>query len=252
MSDADPETEAELYGDLPEDPELAFLRLEKFFRDKCEKKINAAHQNEGVNYFYVEYMGRVLAAIKGLELTAAFDTELPRIQNVDYDTYMDFSKEVEHYQTGLQIRLARRSKSYSVRVDTATKAKIHHHIEQVRVIVEKLEVTERKKDALLERLNDFGAEVDRSRTRLESLGALIIEAAEVFGEAAEKAEPARKWIETIARLVWGARRAEDEAKQLPPPREKKQIEPPRKEPPAKVAPRKETPKAAKSDDEIPF
>ena len=101
-------------------------------------------------------------------------------------------------------------------------------------MVGKLEVNQNKKENLLDKLNAFAAEVDRDRTRFETWGAVVIQAADVFGEAAEKAEPARKWLDSIGRLIWGAKQEEDEAKRLPAPKEIKQIE------------------QKKSDDEIPF
>ncbi|MFP5469342.1 MAG: hypothetical protein ACLGGZ_06320, partial [Alphaproteobacteria bacterium] len=71
-------------------------------------------------------------------------------------------------------------------------------------------------------------EVDRDRTRFDAFGAFIIDAAEVLGDAADKAEPARKLVDSISRLIWGAKN-EEETKQLPSPPERKQIEPPRPE-----------------------
>lgn len=144
---------------------------------------------------------------------------------------------MQHYRTTLQIRQSRRNKGYSVRFDTATKQKIRHHVEQVRGVIQKLEVEQPKKENLLKQLDAFLAEVDRDRTRFEAWGAVVIDAAEVLGDAAERAEPARKWIDSISRLIWGAKMDEDEAKRLPAPREVKQIEPPRK---------------SNMDNEIPF
>jgi hypothetical protein len=151
--------------------------------------------------------------------------------------YAEFGKDVQHYRTKLQIRQSRRNKGYSVRFDSATKQKVRHHIEQLRVIIETLEVKQNKKEELLKKLDAFAAEVDKDRMRYEAWGAVVIDAAEVLGEAADKAAPARKWIDSISRLIWGAKMDEEEAKRLPAPREVKQIEPPRK---------------SDTDDEIPF
>ena len=246
-------TDEEVFAELPDDPEEAFLVLERHFREQCEAKVQAAGQNDSVEIHYVEYISKVLAAIRELGIRAAFETEVPEIQNVSYHTYANFSKDVEHYRTGLQIRRARRSKGYSVRFDAATKEKLRHLLEQVREIVEKLEVNENKKDVLLKRLNDFAKEVDRDRTRFEAWGAVVIQAAEVMGEAAEKAEPARKWLDSIGRLIWRAKEKEEETKQLPAPKEVKRIEPPKNEDqtePPKNEDQTEPPK--NEDDEIPF
>lgn len=235
-------TDAELFNELPDDPELAFLQIEKHFKDQCEYRLQQAGEHDRIDIHYVEYISKVIAAIQALGLSPAFETEVPNIQNVDYNTYANFSKDVEHYRTLLQIRHGRRQRGYSVRFDITTKTKIHHHIQQVRDIVAKLEVKPDKREALLDRLNDFAKEVDRDRTRFEAWGAVVIQAAEVLGEAADKAEPARKWFDSIGRLIWGAKEKENEAKQLPAPKEVKKIER-RKD---------DTEKKDDSDDEIPF
>ncbi|MBI5262554.1 MAG: hypothetical protein HY852_12145 [Bradyrhizobium sp.] len=216
-------TDEEAYAELPDDPEMAFLQLEKHFREQCEAKLKVAGENDYVNMYYVEYISKVVAAIQELGISTEFETEVPSIANVSYQTYADFGKDVDHYRTKLSIRHARRAKGYSVRFDAATKTKIRHHLEQMRQIIEKLEVNRDKKQSLLDKLNDFAKEVDRDRTRFEAWGAVVIQAAEVFGEAAERAEPARKWLDSIGRLIWGAKENETETKHLPPPKEVKKI-----------------------------
>jgi hypothetical protein len=199
------------------------LRLEKHFREQSEAKLRQAGEHDSVNQYYVEYISKVVAAIHELNLETEFETEVPSIRNVSYNTYADFGKDVDHYRTKLSIRNARRTKGYSVSLDDATKTKIRHHLEQVRSFIEKLEVSQDKKEELLKKLNAFSADLDRARARYEAWGDVVIQAAEVLGEAAEKAEPARKWLDSIGRLIWGAKEKENEMKQLPPPREPKRI-----------------------------
>jgi hypothetical protein len=233
---SEPPTEEEVYANLPDDPEEAFVRLEKFYREQSEAKLRVSENSTDQRVIFVDYISKVIAAISELGLTAKFETKVPRIQEVDFNTYAEFGKDVQHYRTMLQIRQSRRSKGYSVRFDSATKQKIRHHVEQLRIVVEKLEVNQDKKENLLKKLDAFVVEVDRDRTRFEAWGAVMVQAAEVLGDAADKAEPARKWLDSIGRLIWGAKNDED-TKQLSPPKEVKQIEPPR---------------SSDKDDEIPF
>jgi hypothetical protein len=65
---------------------------------------------------------------------------------------------------------------------------------------------------------------------------VVIQASEVLHDVTENAEPARKWLDSIARLIWSAQTKENEAKQLPPPKEIKRIKR----------------KKAEMDDDIPF
>jgi hypothetical protein len=139
MSEEEELTEEQVYAELPDDPEQAFVSLEKFFRQQSEAKLARSESAMDQRVIYVDYISKVIAAITELGLTAKFETEVPSIQQVDFNTYAEFGKDVQHYRTTLQIRQARRNRGYSVRFDSTTKQKIRHHIEQLRVIVERLD-----------------------------------------------------------------------------------------------------------------
>ena len=231
--------EEEVYATIPADPELAFLHLEKYFKRVLDVQIERAGNDGPSNVVYVEYIGKVLAAISELGLESAVVKQtIPAIEDVTYQTYQNFSKDVEHYKTTLKIRNARRMQGYSVQLDTATRAKITHHIQQLRDIFQKLEVDEEKKDALLKTLNDLQKEVDRNRTRFDVFASLVMAVADTAGEAIERSH-VRPLLDSIARVIWGVKK-DEEMKRLPPRAEPKQIEPPR------------LLKRGDMDDEIPF
>lgn len=232
-----------LYAELPEDPEQAFLILEQRFRDECNRQINSAHESERTDVYYVDYIAQVLATINALGLEAEFDAQVPKIEEVDYNTYLNFGKDVKYYRTMLEIKRGRRVQKFSVRFDGSTKQKIRHHLTKVREIVENMEVSQDKKEALLLKIGALEQEVDRDRTRFEAYAALVIESAGVLGDAADKLESVRKWLDTIGRVIWGAKKEED-AKQLPPPAELKRIQPPQTT--------EQLPENDNLDDDIPF
>jgi hypothetical protein len=126
-------------------------------------------------------------------------------------------------------------------LNIATRQKLNHHIEQLREIFLKLEVDEKKREALLSRLVELQKEVDRDRTRFDSYAALVMEAADTTGEAIERSR-VRSLLDSIGRVIWGAKKEEEELRRLPPRTEPKQIEPPK-------APSR---KRDDMDDEIPF
>jgi hypothetical protein len=237
-------TEEELYENMPQDPELAFLHLERFYREQCEAKVNNAHQDERVGNFWVEYIGRVLAALEELGLTGNFSTSnIPKVENIDYDSYLNFGKEVEHFRTGLLIRHGRRTQGFSVKFDEAAKRILRHHLSQMREVIDRLEVEQNKRESLFAKVNALEQEVDRDRTRYDSFAALTIETAGLLDTTLE---PINKLLTNIARVFWGAK--EEEMKKLPPPKTPKRIEGPRdqKQPPSKQKTRGDL------DDEIPF
>jgi hypothetical protein len=85
-----------IFENLPADPEQAFLLLEAKFRAECEERVRKAHQDENLNAFYVDYIAQVIAAITELGLATEFASHVPQIQDVDYNTYLNFSKALPH------------------------------------------------------------------------------------------------------------------------------------------------------------
>ncbi|MGO8865352.1 MAG: hypothetical protein ACLQME_02515 [Alphaproteobacteria bacterium] len=237
-------SEEDLYSDLPDDPELAFLYLESGFRETCESELNI-QDGAPSSLCYVAYITKVLAAIAELGLEAPFKTQpLPSIASADFSTYSEFRRDVDHYITTLRIRHGLRSKRFSVKFDQATKVKIRRYLDKIREVVDKLEVEQLKKDALYSRLNALADEVNRDRTRFEVYGAMAVAAAGVLGDMAEKAEPVRKWLESIGKLIWGAKEDEDMQRLAPPPK--------RKALPGPAAQGAKEAKGGPDDDDIPF
>jgi hypothetical protein len=235
--------EVDPYEDLPDDPELAFLKLEAYFRARCDRLLEKADQNERTDIIYVDYIAQVLAAISALGLQGEFKSEVPSIEDVDFNTYLNFNKDVMHYRTILRIRNSQRAAGYSVQFDDMAKRKIHHHLEQVLDIINKLEVEDTKRERLIDRLNDLQNEVNQPRTRFDRFAAFTIEVSSVVGEAVDKSK-LLELLDAVGRVFWGAQT--DKQKQLPAPKQPKHLEPPR----PKIEPPKNS--AQDMDDDIPF
>jgi len=217
---------------------VTVIQLESRFREECEIAVARSGDNENQSIYYVDYIAQILGAISALGLESAFMSDVPRIENVEYNTYLNFSKDVKHYTTQLRIRHARRAQGFSARFDGTARTKIHHFIAQIREFLQRLELDVDRKESLLDKLNIFSKEVDRDRTRLEAWGNLTIAIAGVVGEATEKLLPLRNLIDSIARVIWGTQ--SDSKPMLPAPSAQKRIEPPNV-----ISPKD-------ADDEIPF
>lgn len=230
------------YEDLPDDPEAAFLQLEDYFKDECDSRLRAAERDDRTDVIYVDYIAQVLAAIGALGLEAQFKSDVPSIEDVNYNTYLNFNKDVMHYRTMLKIRKSQRTQGYSVQFDETAKRKVHHHLDQVLEIFNKLEVEETKREKLISRLSDLQGEVNQPRSRFDRFAALSMEVSGVVGDAVERTKVI-ELLDAIGRVFWGAQT--EKQKQLPPPTRPKTIEPPR----PKIEPRKP---ASDMDDDIPF
>jgi len=106
-----------------------------------------------------------------------------------------------------------------------------------------------KKEALSARITALSDEVDRDRTRFDAYAGLALEMAATGGEVAQRLNPVRKFLDSIAGLLGYAKQAEDARPSLPAPHERKRLTPPRKERlPAPEPPRQPD----LLDDDIPF
>jgi hypothetical protein len=203
-----PDTE-DLYSDLPEDNELAFLKLEAVYREELRK--NTEQSNSAVNY--LEYVNKTLAAAHALELPILRDVKTPEVGNA-VNVFSALSPKIENFVMQVKIRRGRRVKGYSVALDSVTKEKVCDLISQIRSIVDKLEVHIRKKEALYARLTALSDEVDRDRTKYDAYAALAIEMSDIAGKVTRNLNPARKLLENIGKYFSMARDAEDTTPQL--------------------------------------
>lgn len=204
-----------IFEELPPDAEAAFLLIEAELRDDCEKSIQ--NDTDNAQLYRANYIAQVIAVIHELELSHEFTSKVPPINQVSYHTYLEFGKDVLYYRTRLQIRASRRSKGYSVKLDEVAKKKLRHLIDKIRETLDKLEIEERKRNALYAKLSALELEVDRDRTRIEVYGDLVVAAAGLVGEAGEKLEPVRKLLDSIAGVFHEARGMMNDVLQLPSP-----------------------------------
>ena len=94
------------------------------------------------------------------------------------------------------------------------KRKILQHLEQARLIIQSSEISDRKKNALLERLSDLIKEVYLYGTSADRFFAFAGDLGFVLGDMAEKAKPLIDEIKEVLKLVTRAR-ARQEGISLP-------------------------------------
>jgi hypothetical protein len=235
---------------LPEEPELKFVALERIVRERYEKAWNQLdHQNESGMSLMRRYMSNVLPAAKLYGVKELAGWKRPSSGEESYDLYNAFFADVDYCTTELRLRSVERVKKNSVALDAATKVKLRHLLGQVRETIDQLEVEADKRDRLYARVADLESEINRDRTRLDAVGALFVDACGYAGEGVKKLEPLIQGIERIGAAIGIAKAREDAQLRLPAPKAPKQIEPPRDDiGPARRAPRSEI----NLDDEIPF
>jgi hypothetical protein len=226
------------FSDLPDDPEMAFVALVKKFDGEREASIAASEERSDTSIFLLDYMNNVFGAAEGLHLDIYSVWEMPTSENNVWPVYREFSLITKRSVLEIQIRHARIGKHYSVGLDAKAKVKIRHFVEQIKTHLDQLNLDERKRNSLSAKLNKFLDEVDRERTRYDSAMDIALS---LVGIIDKGASPIIDLVDSITRLLAQAKSAEP--LELPPPRERKKLE----------APRKQLPRPSQDmDDEIPF
>ena len=100
-------------------------------------------------------------------------------------------------------------------LNEAERTKIHIQINNVREIIASSVLTDRKKNALYERLNRLASEVDAHGTRTDRFFSFMGDIAFVMGDMAEKAKPLFKEVKEMMRIL-ARSRARQEGVSLPP------------------------------------
>jgi hypothetical protein len=239
------------YEELSEDDHVAFLQIEKEFRQQMENL--QEDQNSNFAYTTADYMNKTLAAATALNIDALTGFSVnTRDSNEHSDNFDDFLRAVDNVIVQMRIMNSRTRNAMTVGLTEAQKTKIHHLIEKIRTEVEGSTTPEAKKDRLFDILKNLANEVSKNRTRYERFADLARSLAGLSGDVErEGARPWWPWFEKIMGLIDDAKEAEP---QLPKPPEIKKIEPPRRELPKPSGGYSDGGgyDAKDPDDEIPF
>lgn len=211
-------------------PEQKFCMIEQLARKRLADARRAAGHDDWPEHSEYDYAVSVSAAASEFGIAELADFELPWPSDEQTDERCRMYR-ARATRVSQQLLFRHGTKSATVNLDSSTKQKINHWLEQVRAEVRAAEVSAEKKDRLFSLINELQAEVDRDRTPVHAAGELWVTLCTYMGEGAKKAlEPATPYIERICGALGLAKKAEEDVltKKLPPPKESKRIEGPQK------------------------
>lgn len=209
-------TDEELMS-LPEDPEEKFAQIVKLAGIRLGQLIDDAAPDVSTYRLELEYVSMVLGAARECDIEGLNRYSLPIQEEHITTTYRALKTEAEHICIQLRIRFASRIKRHSVRFDAATKQKLHHHLDLIRSTVSESDLPDAKKDRLYSRVSALGLEIDKDRTRMEAVAALIT-------DAATASKPIIERVKEVAVIFGHAKQNEDSQASLPAPKVPKRIE----------------------------
>ena len=220
---SDIEQDIQEYASLPDDPELGFATLQKTGFQELQRNL----QNVGdVNWYYErQYVDVMLAFDEVHDLGFLVDYRDPPNNDSDFSEYfVRFVRHTELVSQKIKMEVARRTKTGTrivVVLDTPARDAIHAYIKAIKKKLNELDLSDKKREALFNKLNTFAAEVDRNRTRTESLFALIVEASDVAKTVGDKFKHVQRTVDRIVEKIAEARDVNDA---LPSWEERKRIE----------------------------
>jgi hypothetical protein len=229
---------------LPDDPDEALAVLYKALNDEIIKFSNEA---ESFNQHFDRQesqralLSKLFAFIDAHHIDLTLDRQLPGNPESFASYYREAASDIEYYIAKTSFERAARLKNGASAIYVLTpalKMEIHHYITQIRDLIAGVELSDTKRAALVSKLNAFATEVDRDKTRIESLAAAIIWTRREVVTGAKGLEPI---IEKLERTFNAFAKATDWAR-LPSPGDKKQLP----SPPKRIENRREP------DDEVPF
>ncbi|PZA10988.1 hypothetical protein DNX69_16795 [Rhodopseudomonas palustris] len=212
-------------------PEMAFVRLERKFREILERNLNETDSGGAATHLVIEYMNHTLAAAEALRLDFLDFYAVPDENQSDvWSDYRRFRQAVDAFAVRIQISHLRVGPAYALPLDQNEKTHLRAYVTRIKEIIDQSSLVTAKKERLFDKLNAFLKELDRDRTALQKFNDVILSLANTGGEAAEGLEPAWKWAK-LAAAVLGVRQETEQTKQLPPPKKaeaKRQLPPPTK------------------------
>lgn len=234
-------TEEDFEAASESSPDMAFVRLERKFRAVYEQNIESSDNGNSYSHYTIEYINHVVATAQALGLDLFEFYSIPS-ENDIYEEYRRFRHQVDNFTVKILISHTRSGPRNSIGLDEREKKHLRAYADAIKGVIDQSSLVPAKKDRLYEKINAFVAELDRERMPLQKFHDVVLGLATIGAEAADKLEPAWKWVRLGAELL-GAR-LENEQKKLPPP--VKKIEPPKRQ---IATPRKTR---QEMDDDIPF
>jgi hypothetical protein len=109
-----------------------------------------------------------------------------------------------------------RDRGESVKLSTKARDRIRGHVFGLRECVRSANLSERKRAALLDKLDAFEVEIDRSRVSILAVARVTVEVLALGGGAWQAVEIAQRLVSNVIQEVAAAKAEDDESRRLPP------------------------------------
>lgn len=211
---------------LPDDPEEAFLQLEK----RKYEDLSPLWQSTSDFRYEREYTNILTAfdEVYALGFLTKFH-DVPTADSEFSEYYHSFKNHINRLKQKLLVEEARKLKTGTtgiVSLDAPARSAIHKLIDSIREKLNLLNLPENKREALFAKLNAFASEIDRNRTRTEAFYSFAVDTARAARQVNDEIKPLQDTIDRVFDMLDKATKWKDS---LPRWQERKEIEGPPKQ-----------------------
>ncbi|MFG1465288.1 hypothetical protein V5F77_20605 [Xanthobacter sp. DSM 24535] len=237
------------YDTLPEDPEKKFVAIEQICRRNLYQLISNETPINFDNMLRLQYMTTISASAEELGIKGI---TFNRHTNDIAGNFENFSLDVSGVIARIRLRSSGTSDPNSVRLSARTRALIGREVERLREIIEKAEIPDAKRKALLKKLEELSEEIHKNRMAFGKALAIVAYVAAGCATGTSFLADAPGAIATITKLIGTDKAAEEaEADRLRGPAPQRALPAPKNEGASVSTPKAQRP-PGNLDDEIPF
>lgn len=210
-------TDEELLN-LPHDLEMAFVEFDNRLIEIASIRLRQANSENERLMILREVIRNLSSYIKAFGVPLNVPAEGPTLPN-DFDLwYKKIRAGIEQYKLSSRfnhIKARRQGLTTIIPLHDDYRALIHTHLDEIRKVVRKAGITEKKRNVIYERIAALALEVDKPHTKTEAALVLWYDVTNAIGEGAKNLDPALDQLERIMKLFGRAKASEDQ-KFLPP------------------------------------
>ncbi len=235
---------------LDEDPRIAFMGLVNYAQRSLSSqlaKYDPDNESEWRQREEIQqrFMNVIIASGKRYEIEPFSSTEIPKYASYKTSDYKQFESDLDHFITQLVIDNSIRSRRNSVEILPSSKDKIRSYIHGLRKCVEDANMTDSKKQKLLDSLDKFEKDLEKRRTNIIEITILSSSILGIPGATWASIDLTHKLVTNITQEFAEEKAREDKTRQINAPAQVKALSPPR-------VPEKKPKSGWDLDDDIPF
>lgn len=188
----------EVYANLPQDPNDKFAVLVRIAQTNLARLLDQSSSND----FSTEIRSQFISIIGGIADALGIEG-LPAIGNdlADYDKYQMFQVYLAGVVAKVRLQGQLVARPFSVELGRVTKARIQQEIEQLRRSIDESDLSEEKKAALREKLDELETELSKQRLSFARTMAIAASIMTIVGGGAAALANAPKAAETVMAII---------------------------------------------------